>query len=435
MTQVKSKVKSGVNGYMTVGLAVCFLLVGGIGVWASNTQLSGAVIAQGLVVVESNLKKVQHPTGGVVGEILVKNGSKVEGGDLLIRLDETITRSNHQAIAQQIDELLIREKRLQAERDDAESFSLPEALKNRANEPAIAEILRGEQSLFRSRRSSNEGAKSQLIERVTQLKDENKGVQAQIQAKTREIELISTELDSLLDLEQRQLVTTAKMAALRREKARLEGELGQYMSASAQTGGRVAEINFQTVRLEQEFKTEVVRELREIQSKLAELNERRVAAEDQLRRVEIRAPHSGIVHQLAVHTVGGVVNPSEPIMMIVPENDRLVVEARLSPMSIDQIHVGQLSRVRFTAFNHNTTPELEGELLSLSADLTKDPNTGEMYFTGRVGIAESELKKLNGKHLLPGMPADVQIKTEDRTALSYLLKPVTDQFSKAFRER
>ncbi|MDX2307941.1 MAG: HlyD family type I secretion periplasmic adaptor subunit [Hyphomicrobium sp.] len=431
----RSKAKTGVAAYMLIGLAVSFLLIGGIGVWAATTEISGAVIAPGLVVVESNIKKVQHPTGGVVGEIYVKNGAKVEGGNLLLRLDETVTRANHQAVVKQLTELLIREQRLKAERDDVEAFKVPAELEPRVEETDIAEIIRGEESLLKTRRSANEGAKSQLGERVRQLEDERKGIEAQINAKTREIELIAKELESLLELEVKQLVTSAKMAALRREKARLEGELGQYMSAAAQTGGRIAEIRYQTVRIDQEFKTEVVRELREIQSKIAELTERRIAAEDQLKRVEIRAPHAGIVHQLTVHTVGGVVNPGEPIMMIVPEDDRLVVETKISPMSIDQLHVGQLARVRFTAFNHNTTPELEGELLGISADLTRDQNTGEAYYTARVGIGEDQLKRLEGKHLLPGMPADVQIRTQDRTALSYLMKPVTDQFARAFRER
>lgn len=435
MMTTKSRVDAALAAYFIAGLVVSFSLVGGLGVWAATTEIAGAVIAPGLVVVETSVKKVQHPTGGVVGEIRVRNGMKVEAGDLLIRLDETITRANLQAITKQLDELLISEARLKAERDDASSYSLPDALKPRAQEPAIAEILHGEQSLFRTRRSANEGAKAQLQERVVQLKDEHGGILAQIDAKTREIGLIATELDSLIELEEKQLVTSAKMAALRREKARLDGELGQYKATAAQTNGRVAEIGLQALRLEQEFKTEVVRDLRETQSKIAELTERRVAAEDQLRRVEIRAPQSGLVHQLSVFTVGGVVNPSEPVMLIVPENDRLVIDARIAPKDIDQIHIDQSTWVRFSTFNQRTTPELIGEVMTLSADLSRDQVTGESYFTARVAIPDSELQKLGENRLLPGMPAEVQIKTAERTALSYLLKPLTDQFSRAFRER
>jgi HlyD family secretion protein len=236
-------------------------------------------------------------------------------------------------------------------------------------------------------------------------------------------------------LEAKQLVTTTKVAALKREKARLEGELGQYEAAAAQTSGRKAEIALQIVRLEQEMKTEVVKELREVQSKIAELTERRIGAEDQLRRVDVRAPQSGVVHQLAVFTEGGVVNPGEPILLIVPEGDRLVIEARIAPQDIDQLFIGQTTTIRFAAFDQQTTPQVAGEVISISADLTRDQVTGESFFTARIGIRDDELIKLGANKLQPGIPADVQIKTQDRTALSYLMKPLSDQITRAFRER
>jgi HlyD family secretion protein len=236
-------------------------------------------------------------------------------------------------------------------------------------------------------------------------------------------------------LEERQLVTTTKLAALKREKARLEGELGQYEAAAAQASGRKTEVKLQIVRLDQEMKTEVVKELRETQTKIAEFSERKIAAEDLLRRVEIRAPQSGVVHQLTVFTVGGVVNPGEPIMLIVPQGDRLLVETQISPRDIDQVRVGLAARLRFSAFDQQTTPQIVGKVLSVSPDLTRDPNTGEAYFTARIAIADGEIAKLGDSKLQPGIPVEVQITTRERTAMSYLVKPLADQINRAFRER
>lgn len=434
-TPSSQTVDASVARFIIGGLAVVFLLVGGIGVWAATTEIAGAVVAPAVVVVETNVKKVQHATGGIVGEIKVKNGSHVEAGDLLIRLDETLTRVNLQMITQQLDHLTAQQARLEAERDDADSITVPHHLSARSAIEEIGQILRGEESLFRTRRQSIMGQKSQLLERSQQLEQEAQGIEAQISAKRREIKLITDELEGLADLEAKQLVTKTKIAALRREKARLEGELGQFVASAAQTQGRKTEISLQIVRLDQDMKTEVVKELRETQSKIAELSERKIAAEDQLRRVEIRAPQTGIVHQLAVFTVGGVVSPGEPIMLIVPEGDRLLVEARVAPKDIDQLYIGQFTRIRFAAFDQQTTPQVNGEVTGISADLSRDQTTGETYFTVRINIPDEELVKLGSNKLQPGIPADVQIKTQDRTALSYLMKPLADQIDKAFRER
>ncbi len=425
-----------IRGYMLGGFVVVFLLIGGFGVWAARTELAGAVIAGGVVVVDSSVKKVQHPTGGVVGQILVKNGDKVRAGDLVLRLDETVTRANLQMVSKQLDELMIREARLKAERDSLPEMTLPAEFTARKDEPAIVEIVNGEGSLFQSRKDTREGQKAQLKERIAQLNEEYAGVAAQITSKAKEIELIGKELGSLEGLEEKQLVTTAKMMSLRREAARLEGEHGQLRAAAAQTKGKIAEIELQILRIDQEFRTDLVQELRENQSKQAELVERRVSAEDQLKRVDIRAPQSGTIHQLAVHTVGGVINPGEPIMLVVPEGDKLVIEARVAPHDIEQVLQSHDALIRFSAFNQRTTPELRGLIRSISADLTQDQRTGESYFLSRIEIPDAELERL-GEHnkLVPGMPADVQIKTQSRTALSYLLKPMQDQLAKAFKER
>ncbi len=421
--------------YLLGGLFVVVFIVGGIGAWAATTEIAGAVLAPGTIVVESNVKKVQHPTGGVVGEIKVKEGAKVKVGDLLLRLDETITRANLQLVANQLDEYSMREARLNAERDGVIEIEVPEVLTGRLAEAAIAKTFAAEKSLLVSRRDSREGQKSQLKERMDQLGEEIAGVAGQIEAKSTEIGLIGKELEGLKDLEAQKLVTTNKMVQLRREAARLKGEFGQLKSQAAQAKGKITEVELQILRVDQDARTETVKELREVQSKLSELRERRVAAEDQLKRVDIRAPQDGVVHQLSAHTVGGVITPSDTIMLIVPENDRLLVETRISPQSIDQVHVNQPALIRLAAFNQRTTPELSAKLIRIAADLTRDQQTGESYFSARLEIPEDQLKLLGDKKLVPGMPADVQIRTEDRTVLSYLLKPLNDQFSKAFRER
>lgn len=433
--RTKIEVAANVRGYIAAGLAVLFFLVGGLGVWAASTTISGAVIGAGLVVVESNVKKVQHPSGGIVGEIHVKNGSHVKTGDLLIRLDETLTRTNEQMISKQLDQLLMREARLKAERDDAETVEVPAILASRTFDPEVAEIVNGEQSLFTSRRESKAGQLSQLGERAGQLTKESEGITAQIEAKRREITLIADELAGLADLETKQLVTTSKLAALKREKARLEGELGQYEAALAQTSGRRTEVALQMARLDQDMKTEVVNELRDAQTKIAEFVERKIAAADQLRRVDIRAPQDGVVHQLAVFTVGGVINPGEQIMLIVPQDDRLQVEAKIAPQDIDQVRVGMQARLRFSAFSQQTTPQIAGEVMSISPDLTRDQITGEIFFTARISITDEERVRLGKNKLQPGIPVEVHITTEERTALSYLVKPMTDQINRAFRER
>jgi len=422
--------------HAVVGLSVVFLMLGGFGVWAAKTEIAGAVMSAGVVVVESKVKKVQHPTGGVVAEIRVKNGSEVKAGDLLVRLDETVNRANLQMIAKQLDELVMREARLEAERDGAADIKLPESYKGREQEPEIAERIAGETSFFKSRRESLGGQKAQMRERILQLQEEITGIGKQMESKAEEIKIVKRELGGVRKLERQKLVTATRVNQLKRDATRLEGEQAQLQAALAETKGRVTETEVEILRIDQEFRTSIIQELRDNRAEQAGLVERQIAAEDQLKRVEMRAPQAGFVHELTVHTVGGVVNPGETIMQIVPEGDDLIVEARFAPHDIDQVLNGnKVAYVRFSAFNHQTTPEVLGQVQSVSADLSVDQMTGASYYVARISIAKSELAKLDHKKLVPGMPAEVHIKTEDRTALSYLLKPFEDQMLRAFRER
>jgi HlyD family secretion protein len=422
--------------HILAGLAVIVLVLGGTAVWAARTEISGAVVSSGLVVVESKVKKVQHPTGGVVAEITVKNGSKVQAGDLLVRLDETVSRANLQVITKQLDELVMREARLEAERDGSSTITLPDSYQGRESEPDIAKRIAGETFFFKSRRESLEGQKEQLGERVLQLREEITGLDRQIKSKNSEIEIVQRELKGVAELEKLKLVTTMRVNQLRRDATRLEGELGQLESAAAQTKGRIAEIGVEMIRIDQEFRTSIIQELRDNTAQQAELVERRIAAEDQLKRIDIRAPQSGIVHQLEVNTVGGVINQSETLMLIVPEGEELTIEARIATHDIDQVLNGDKTAfVRFSAFDTHKTPELNGNIVSVSADLTVDQMTGVPYYLARISIPRAELAKLNQKRLVPGMPAEIYVRTQNRTVLSYLFKPIEDQMERAFRER
>ncbi|MBM3519489.1 MAG: HlyD family type I secretion periplasmic adaptor subunit [Alphaproteobacteria bacterium] len=418
------------------GTALIFLVLGGISVWAARTEISGAVLSPGVIVVESEVKKVQHPTGGIVSEILVSNGSRVSAGDILIQLDETVSRASLQMITKQLDELAIREARLQAEQDGAATITLPETYAGRETEPEIIRRIAGETAFFTSRRATMDGQKNQLAERIRQYEQEINGLERQAAAKTAEIEIITRELEGVARLEEQQLVTTMRVNQLRRDATRLEGERGQLESAMAQAKGRIAETEVELLRIEQDFRTTIIQELRDNRAKQTELLERRIAADDHLKRMEIRAPQSGIVHELGVHTIGGVINPAESIMLIVPDDGDLIIESRVQPHDIDQILEGEgKALVRLSAFNQQTTPELTGDVVSVSADLSIDRVTGAAYYLTRIKIPKEERAKLEGKRLVPGMPADVHIQTGDRTVLSYLVKPIQDQMERAFRER
>ncbi len=417
------------------GAAIVAALLFGFGGWAAGTNIDGAVIAAGTVVVDSNSKKVQHPTGGVVGEIKVKDGDVVREGDLLVRLDETVTRANLAVITKQLDQLLIRQTRLRAERDNA-ILDIPPSLLRRLSDPQIAEMVDDERALFQNRKTSREGQKSQLKERVEQLREEVKGLTGQQQAKAKEIQLVKIELAGQTELWEKQLISVTKFTATQREAARLEGELGAIVSRIAQTRGKMVETEMQILQIDQELRTEVSKDLREVQGKESELVERKVAAEDQLKRIDIRAPQTGVVHQLTVHTVGGVISASDVMMVIVPGNDTLVIDARIAPQDIDHVKAARIAHIRFSAFNQRTTPEFDGIVQRVSADTTRDAGQNNIpYFVARITLPESEMKKLGAMKLVPGMPAEVQIKTGDRTALSYFVKPIQDQWARTFREQ
>src|SRR5262247_2905386 len=423
-----------------IGFAAVALLVGVIGSWAASTHSAGAGIGPGTVMVESNVKKVQHPTGGVVGQIFVQEGSVVEEGQIVIRLDDTVTRSTLGVVRSQLDELTAREARLLAEREEAESITFPkEFVAYAGTERGVAIAIAGEEKLFDSRKRGRTGQRAQLRERITQTDEEITGLVAQQKAKENEIKFISEELVGVSQLYKQNLVSIQRFMALQRDQARLEGERGQFIAAIARARAKNSETELQILQLDQDFRTEVLKDLREAQGKITELKERVTAAEDQLKRVDIRAPQSGIVHQLSVHTVGGVIGNGETIMQIVPQADKLMVEAKIAPQDIDQVALGTSVTVRIMAGNQRTAPELIGAVTRISADLTREQQQGSQpapaYYTIRIALPPDQVARLKDIRLVPGMPAEAFIQTHDRTPLQFLLKPLEEQIARTFRER
>lgn len=430
-----SRAHQSIRRHMLAGVLAVVLLAGGVGGWAATTDLAGAVIAQGQMVVDSNDKKVQHPTGGVVGELRVKEGSRVKANDVLIRLDDTQTRANLAIVTKSLNELMARQARDEAERDDAAEIVFPANLLARISDLDVAHVVNGERRLFEIKRAARAGQKAQIRERIAQLNEEIQGTTMQQEARLLQIEWIKKELVGVNDLWAKKLTAYSRVTTLERDAARLEGERGQLISAIAQSKGKIGELELQIIQIDQDMRAEVGKDLAEIRAKSSELVERKVAAEDQLKRVDIRAPLDGVVHQLNVHTVGGVITAGEPIMLIVPESEALTVEAKIQPQDIDQVRFGQKALLRFSAFNQRTTPELIGTLTRISADVTQDQKSGVSFYTVRISVPEDEIARLEGLKLIAGMPVEAFIQTGERNVMSYLVKPLSDQVMRAFREK
>ncbi|MGB7121427.1 MAG: HlyD family type I secretion periplasmic adaptor subunit [Bradyrhizobium sp.] len=436
MTDVAMKgARLSIRQHLIVGLSVVVLLAGGLGGWASTAEISGALIAPGSIVVESSVKKVQHPTGGVVGEVRAHDGDVVKAGDILVRLDDTVTKANLAIVTKNLDALLARGARLEAEQRGADKITFPPTLTGRADDPDVKAIMSSETKLFEVRVNGRTGQKAQLHERITQLNEEISGLAAQEKAKDQEIELVQKELGGVSDLYDKHLVQLSRLTTLQRDAARLSGERAQYVASRAQAKGKITETELQIIQVDKDMISDVSKDLRETNDKIGEFIERKVTAEDQLRRADIRAPQSGMVLQSTVHTVGGVITAGDAIMLIVPQADDLQVEAKVNPQDIDKLQLGQKTLLRLSAFNQRTTPELSGVVTRVSPDVTTDQRTGQSYYTIRVSMPPEEVARLGEVKLIPGMPVEAFVQTGERTMLSYLIKPLSDQLMRAFRER
>jgi len=424
-----------IRAHLIIGLTVVAVLAGGLGGWASTQEISGALIAPGQIVVESNVKKVQHPTGGVVGELRAHDGDVVKAGDIVVRLDDTVTKANLAIVTKNLDAAMARGARLEAEQRGLEKIKFPPLLTERAGDPDVISVMASESKLFDVRVNGRTGQKAQLRERIIQLNEEIAGLTAQATAKDQEIALVEKELSGVRQLYDQHLVQISRLTTLQRDAARLNGERAQYVASRAQAKGKITETELQIIQVDKDMVSEVSKDLRETNDKIGEFIERKITAEDQLRRVDIRAPQDGVVVQSTVHTVGGVITAGDAIMLIVPQADDLQVEAKVNPQDIDKLQIGQKTLLRLSAFNQRTTPELNGVVSRVSADVTTDQRTGQSYYTIRVSMTPGEIARLGDVKLIPGMPAEAFVQTGDRTVMSYLMKPLSDQVMRAFREK
>jgi HlyD family secretion protein len=418
---------------LTVGFIALILLVGGIGVWSVRTQISGAVIASGMIVVENNRQVVQHAEGGVVGTINARDGDSVLAGDLLLRLDDTLLQSELAVAELQLIELKARRARLEAERDAAEEITFDSDIAANPN-AAASEQIEGQRKLFIARRDTLQQELSQIEERVEQTGNQIAGTEAQLAALGIQQELITEELVDQETLLEKGLVQAQRVSTLRREAARLAGEIGMLTSNVAQLKGEIAAFEIEKLRLSGSRRESAIKELRDIQFRELELTEQRTSLLERLSRLDVRAPVSGIVYGSTVFAEKAVVRPADPLMFVIPQDQPLIVSARVEAIHIDQIHVGQTATLRFSAFNQRKTPEISGTVISVSADVLQDEVTGQTYYQVEVVPLADELPKLEEQVLLPGMPVEAYLRTDERTPISYLTKPFTDYFSRSFRE-
>jgi HlyD family secretion protein len=410
-------------------------MLGIFGGWAALANINGAVIAPATIVAESNTKRIQHKEGGIVQKILVEDGDRVMEGQDLVILDDTETKAELGIVDSLLIEELIKRARLEAQRDGRAELEFPPELESRRDEPEVGRIMSGQARLFNARIASINGKKEQFGQQIGQISEQIEGLQAQIAAQERQIKLVGDELVGLHDLFKKGLVANSRVLAMEREQARLEGEYGELIAAKAGAASKIGEVRLQILQLGEEDRTQSLTELREAEGRIAEFRERKLAAAARLSRMAIKAPIGGDVYDLALHTIGGVIQPAETLMLIAPEADELVLLAQVAPRNIDQIQPGQQARVRFPAFNTRLTPELGAEVTQIAADTSRaDPNSPPFYAV-RLRIPPGELAKLDGQQLKPGMPAETFIQTSARSPLSYLLKPLTDQIAHTFRER
>jgi HlyD family secretion protein len=445
-----AKVRNGLRCRLIAGYVITAIFVFGILGYAAVAQIRGAVIAPGNIVVEGNLRRIQHQDGGSVAAILVRNGQKVAAGDLLVRMNETQARAELGVVMVQLYSQQVRAARLVAERENLPEIKFPSPPSETGFErdpgalmqamslscTSLSACLNIENDLFLARRRAREGEISQLRERIDQIGQEIEGLAAQSKAVEAQAQVVRDELVGLEGLLKQGLTQLSRINPQRLNLAQLEGQAGDLKAQIARARGRISEINVQIAQVDKQTLNEVTKDLREASEKIADLHERRLAALAKLARIEIRAPISGTVHQMSIFTIGGVVSPGETVMQIVPEDEKLVVESRIDPAFIDQVSVGQDALVRFSSFDQRKTPELAGHVIFVSADLEQDQRAQTPpYFRSRVELNPGEVEKLDDQRIISGLPAEVHLQTRERTILSYFLKPITDQISRTFRER
>lgn len=423
------------SGYIRFGVICVVLLVGGLGGWAATAKLAGAVIASGQLRVEAQRQVVQHIDGGVVGEILVKNGDVVRAGDVLIRLDATTLRSELAVLESQLFEIMARRARLLAEQAEQAKIRFPDELVEIAGDREdVRTLVDGQQTLFDARRQTLTSEMLVMDEREGQIREQIEGVLAEMEALEKQRELVQKELVAMRTLQEKGLAQVNRVLALEREEARLLGEFGQMKAQGAQLKVQISELKQERLRTMDTRREEAITQERELGFRQLELMERRIALNERLSRLDIRAPRPGSVLDMQVFALKSVIRPADPILHIVPNDTGMVVDARVEPINRDQVGPGQDVVLRFSAFNTRTTPEVFGKVMTISNDTLTDEAQGISYFLAEVSLNEGEIDKLEGEELVAGLPVEVYIQTGERTPLNYMLRPVTDYFNRALRE-
>jgi HlyD family secretion protein len=429
----KIETRKSLRHTLLIGYLSMFAMIGVFIAWGLLTTLNGAVIAQATIVAESYSKKVQHEEGGVVARILVRDGDRVESGQDLVILDPTQAQASLAITQGTLDELLIKKARLEAQRDGAKTLKLSEELAARSTDPVFAEIIAGQKTLLQSSFDSLRGKTDQLKQQIDQLKEQISGMDAEFASKKQQAALIAKELEGLKKLQAGGLVPNSRVLAVQREAASLDGEKGSLIANRAASKSKIDEVQLRILQLAEDSRTEALTELRDTEARLAEAKERRVAFSAKVAHTTIKAPITGAIYQMAVHTEGGVIGAGETLMLIVPEGDDLVLQAQVSPNDISQVSLGQLAQVRFPSFNR-LTPEISAKVTQVSADVSqKDANSPPFYLV-KITIPADQIKKLGDNKLKPGMMAEAFIQTTARSPLSYLLKPLVDQLAHTMRE-
>ncbi len=419
---------------LAIGFGAIALLVGGIGVWSVATNISGAVVARGTVKVESERQVIQHPDGGVVGKILAYNGDRVHAGDILVRFDDTFLKSELSIVQSQLMEIAARKARLEAERDGRETLDFSERPVYAHLDPKqIDEQLAGQQALFEARRASLAQKTSQLREQQQQIHKQVEGVEAQLASLHRQLDLISQELEDKQSLLERHLMEASRVLQVQREHARLTGEIGQLNASIAEARVKISAIEIEILRLTEEQREDAITQLRDLQYTQISLIERENSLSEQLLRLDVRAPVDGVVFGSRIFALKSVVQPAEPMMFLVPSDQPLYVAVRVDPTNIDQVYVGQTVSLQFSTFNRRTTPAIPAEVVRVSPDVQTDEATRESYYEVVVAPAPDAFDALPDVKLLPGMPVEAFLMTEERTPLSYLTHPLTVYFNRAFR--
>lgn len=424
-----------IDYWTRIGLVIVALTFGGTLIWSALAPLSSAVVASGLVKVDSSRKKIQHPEGGIVREILIRDGAVVKAGDTLIRLDKTRADASHGVLQSGYDAALAYQSRLQAERDNLPAIAFAPELLARRKDPKVAEMITSQITQFNARRTSLAGQSSILQKNITYLQRGIEGMTAQAKAKEEQLQNLRNEIQGYAQLLAEGMIEKNRIWNIEREISRLSGEKAEHISEIAKSRASISEKELEIFQIQKAFREDVVEQLRKVQTEINDYLERLGATHQTVEQTEIKSPVDGTVVDVKIHTAGGVVGPGEVLMELVPTNDRLIIEAKVRPEDIDRVRVGLDAGIKLAAFDQRALDELNGRVTYVSADAIEDAKLGIFYFLIRLEVSEQEIKRHQDEIIQPGMMADVFVRTGERTFLNYLFHPLVQSFNAAWRER